>query len=399
MKTRPTGVAADGLRRTNLRAILQAVHHRGPTTRAVLTRQLGLNRSTIGGLVAELQALGLVTEETGSVGGPGRPSHVVSPCAENVVVAVDVGVDRISAAVVGLGGGVRERRTRPHHRGEHDVAHVAESAAQMIEDLIAATPSVRHLGVGVAVPGAVRADDGLVQFAPNLGWTRAPFTALLAERLDLPVSAGNDADLGVTAEHVRGAAVGFDHPAYLNGSVGIGGGFLVAGVPLRGAHGFAGEVGHLQVDAGGPPCRCGAVGCWESRAGENRLLQLAGRLPGGGPEAVAEVITAARSGETRAAEALTDVAGWVGVGLRAVINVFNPDVIVLGGTLAQIWDEADDVVDAAVQRAAPLAPREEVTITSARLGLDSPLVGAAELAFARLLDDPQGVGSALTGSA
>ncbi len=399
MTTRPAGVASDGLRRTNLRAILQAVHHRGPTTRAVLTRQLGLNRSTIGDLVAELQALGLVSEGTGPVGGPGRPSHVVSPCPENAVVAVDVGVDRISAAVVGLGGGVSERRTRPHHRGEHDVAHVVESAAQMVEDLVAATPGARHLGVGVAVPGAVRAADGLVQFAPNLGWTRAPFTALLAERLALPVNAGNDADLGVLAEHVRGAAVGFTHPAYLNGSVGIGGGFLVDGVPLRGAHGYAGEVGHLQVDTTGPQCRCGAVGCWESRAGENRLLQLAGRLPGGGPEAVAEVMAAARNGEARATDAFAEVAGWVGVGLRAVINVFNPDVIVLGGSLAQIWDVAADAVDAAVQQGAPLAPRDELTITAARLGLDSPLVGAAELAFARLLDDPQGVAGALTGSA
>ena len=397
MTTRPTGVAADGLRRTNLRAILQAVHRRGPTTRAVLTRQLGLNRSTIGGLVAELQDLGLVSEGTGTVGGPGRPSHVVSPCEENAVVAVDVGVDRISAAVVGLGGGVRERRTRPHHRGEHDVAHVVESVAQMVDDLMTATPAARHLGVGVAVPGAVRASDGLVQFAPNLGWERAPFTALLCERLALPVNAGNDADLGVLAEHVRGAAVGFTHPAFLNGSVGIGGGFLVEGVPLRGAHGYAGEVGHLQVDTGGPPCRCGAVGCWESRAGENRLLQLAGRLAGGGPEAVAEVMTAARNGEVRAAEAFAEVAGWVGVGLRAVINVFNPDVIVLGGTLAQIWDVAADAVDAAVQQGPPLPPRDEVVITSARLGLDSPLVGAAELAFAPLLDDPQAVAATLTG--
>ncbi len=398
MTVRPSGVAADGLRRTNLRTILQEVHHRGPTTRAVLTRQLGLNRSTIGGLVAELQTLGLVSEGTGAVGGPGRPSHVVSPCDENVVVAVDLGVDRIVAAVVGLGGRVRERRTRLHHRGEHDVAPVVESVAQMVEDLVAAAPTARFLGVGVAVPGAVRADDGLVQFAPNLGWERAPFTALLAERLAIPVNAGNDADLGVLAEHVRGAAVGYTHPAFLNGSVGIGGGFLVQGVPLRGAHGYAGEVGHLQVDTGGDPCRCGAIGCWESRAGENRLLQLAGRLPGGGPDAVAEVMAAARHGEVRASEACAEVAGWVGVGLRAVINVFNPDVIVLGGSLAQIWDVAADAVDAAVQQGAPLPPRDELLITAAALGLDAPLLGAAELAFAPLLDDPQGVAGTLAGS-
>ncbi len=388
----PTGVGTDELRRANLGTILQTVHTRGPTTRAVLTQQLGLNRSTIGGLTSELQTLGLVSEETAAVPGrSGRPSHLVVPRRDNVVVAVDLGVDRIAAALVGLGGDVLERRTRLHQRGEHDVDHVVESVAQMVEDLLGSRPDARCLGVGAAVPGAIRIGDGMVQFAPNLGWIRAPFTQLLAERLDRPVTTGNDANLGVLAEHVRGAAVGFTYPAYLAGSVGIGGGFLVDGVTLGGSSGYAGEVGHLQVDSTGPICRCGATGCWEMKVGENRLLQLAGRLPGGGPDAVAEVIAAAREGEERASEALTEVAEWVGAGLRAVINMFNPDVIVLGGSLAQVWSEAADVVNAAVERTALLAPRAEVTITAAVLRGDSPLIGAAELAFAPTLENPQTV--------
>ena len=104
----------------------------------------------------------------------------------------------------------------------------------------------------------------------------------------------NDANLGVLAEHLRGAAVGHSDVAYLNGSVGIGGGFLVGGVPLSGARGYAGEVGHLLVDGSSTQqCRCGNVGCWETKVGENQLLTLAGRLPGGGPEGVDEVIAAA----------------------------------------------------------------------------------------------------------
>ena len=105
----PTGVGPDELRRANLRTILQTVHTRGPTTRAVLTQQLGLNRSTIGGLTSELATLGLVSEEAAALAGrSGRPSHLVVPRVDNVVVAVDVGVDRIAAAVVGLGGQVLE---------------------------------------------------------------------------------------------------------------------------------------------------------------------------------------------------------------------------------------------------------------------------------------------------
>jgi predicted NBD/HSP70 family sugar kinase len=392
----PTGVSTDELRRANLRAILQTVHTRGPTTRAVLTRQLGLNRSTIGALTGELQSLGLVTEQTSAVGGrSGRPSHLVVPCPENVVVAVDVGVDRIAAALVGLGGEVLDRRTRGHQRGEHDVVHVVESVAQMIEDILVAVPQKRCLGIGAAVPGAVRTSDGLVRFAPNLGWVEEPFTDLLSKRLGRSVSTGNDANLGVLAEHIRGAAVGYNEVAYLNASVGIGGGFLVGGLPLTGARGYAGEVGHMQVDSRGPVCRCGALGCWEMKVGENVLLRLAGRLPGGGPPAVAEVIAAAREGEARAAAAVAEVAEWCGVGIRAIVNLFNPEIVVLGGTLAQVWRAAEVLVDEAMQRTTLVTPRGDITIRAAGLDDDSPLIGAAELAFAPVLDHPQTVPQAV----
>lgn len=389
MPTRAGG-GTEELRRANLRAILQTVHTRGPTTRAVLTHQLGLNRSTIGALAGELQSLGLVSQETSAVGGRlGRPSHLVVPRDDNVVVAVDVGVDRIAVAMVGLGGEVLDRRTRPHHRGEHDVAHVVESVAQMIDDVLVCAGRRRCLGIGVAVPGAVRASDGMVRFAPNLGWAEEPFTDLLSARLDRRVSTGNDANLGVLAEHIRGAAVGFSEVAYLSASVGIGGGFLVGGRLLTGAAGYAGEVGHLQVDGRGPECRCGSVGCWEMKVGENVLLQRAGRLAGGGPPAVAEVIAAARAGEARAAEAVNGVADWCGVGIRAIVNLFNPEVVVLGGSLAQVWRAAETRVVEAVQRGTLVSPRLETVIRSAALGDDSPLIGAAELAFGPVLDHPQ----------
>ncbi|MBB3044351.1 ROK family protein [Nocardioides soli] len=390
----PTGVGSDELRRVNLRAILQTVHTHGPTTRAVLTKQLGLNRSTIGGLTGELQSLGLVTEQTAVVGGRGRPSHLVVPCEDNVVVAVDVGVDRIAVALVGLGGQVLAGRNRGHQRGEHDVDHVVESVAQMVEETLAASSHSRCLGIGCAVPGAVRASDGLVRFAPNLGWYDEPFTELLAERLQRPVSTGNDANLGVLAEHVRGAAVGFSEAVYLSASVGIGGGFLVGGRPLTGVSGYAGEVGHMQVDSLGPTCRCGAVGCWETKVGENVLLRHAGRLPGGGPPAVAEVIEAARASDSRARTAVEEVAEWTGIGIRAIVNLFNPEVVVLGGCLAQVWRAAEPAVLDSFERSSLLSPRADTLIRPAGLGDDSPLLGAAELAFAPVLDRPQAVSRA-----
>ncbi len=389
----PTGVGTEELRRANLRAILRTVHERGPTTRAQLTKQLGLNRSTIGALTGELQALDLVSEEAAAVGGrSGRPSHLVVPRQDNAVVAIDVGVDRIVVALVALGGYVLQRRQRIHQRGEHDVRYVIESVGQMVTDVLGSASGVRCLGVGVAVPGAVRSSDGMVRFAPNLGWIEEPFSELLAQRLGRPVATGNDANMGALAEHVRGAAVGHHDVAYLSGSVGIGGGFLVGGEPLTGAQGYAGEVGHLLVDNSSTErCQCGNVGCWEMKVGEDHLLTAAGRLPGGGPIGVAEVIAAARAGEQRASDALDEVGYWLGVGLRAVINIFNSEIIVLGGSLAACWEAREEKVNATLDRSALMSPRSEVIIRPSAFGTDSPWRGAAELAFAAVLEDPMSV--------
>ena len=120
--------------------------------------------------------------------------------------------------------------------------------------------------------------------------------------------------------------------------------------------------------------------------------ELAGRLPGGGPQAVAEVIAAAQARRrTRAAAAVDDVADWCGVGMRAIVNLFNPEIVVLGGCLAQVWRAAEDRVDEALDRGPLISPRGDVAIRSAVLGDDSPLIGAAELAFAPVLEHPQAV--------
>jgi predicted NBD/HSP70 family sugar kinase len=388
---RRAGISQEELRRANVSALLSWVHAHGPTSRAVLTSELGLNRSTIGDLTSQLEAMGLVSEGTPvAAGRSGRPSLVVTARPEVSVVAIALDVDRITVALVGLGGIERERRTRVHQRGEHDVMHVVETVAQLVREVLTDPEGARCFGVGVSIPGAVRLSDGLVRFAPNLGWTNEPFTDLLSEALDMPVVAGNDADLGVLAEHLRGAAVGVNDVGYVTGSVGIGGGFLVGGVPLRGSQGYAGEVGHLLVDSAGPKCRCGARGCWETKVGENHLLTGAGRLPGGGPTAVAEVIDAANAGDQRAAVSLDEVAEWTGVGLRAVVNVFNPEMIVLGGVLARAWRARTGIVDDALSRGGLVSRLDHVTLRAAALGDDSPLLGAAELAFAPLLADPLG---------
>jgi predicted NBD/HSP70 family sugar kinase len=375
-------------------ALLTLVHLQGPTTRAALTTALGLNRSTIGDLTRRLEDVGLLLEvppgeeSSGTGRRSGRPSLVVAPRQDVTVLAVALDVDRITVAVVALGGVVLDRRTRLHQRGEHDGERVAETVGQMCAELMALELGTRIVGVGVSVPGAVRESDGMVRFAPNLGWTDVPFADLLIKEIGMPVVTANDADLGALAEHLRGAAVGANDVAYLSGSVGIGGGFFVGGLPLRGATGFAGEVGHVMVDSNGERCRCGAIGCLETKVGENQLLAEAGRLPGGGPPAVAELIKAADTGDRRAGRAVDGVAHWLGVGLRPVFALFNPEVVVLGGLLSQVFTARREIVLEALSPDTLIAAHDVLDIRASALGDDASLIGAAELAFAPLLNEP-----------
>lgn len=392
----PPTVTREVLRRRNVAALLTRLHLGGATTRAHLTTTMGLNRSTIGALTADLVAAGLVREEPGAAGPGvlgGRPSHRVVPRSEQVwVLAVDLAVHSVEVARVGLGGVLLDRRRvrlAPRDDGHQPVEDVVDLVRRLCEELsLRAAEHSRCVGVGVAVCGVVARESGHVRFAPNLGWTDVPFGAAVSAALGSDVVVGNDADLGVLAEHLRGAAVGAAHVVYLAGEVGVGGGVLVDGRPLSGSGGYAGEVGHLVLDPGGAPCRCGNVGCWETVVGADALLAAAGRGAGGGMQEVRSVVADAAAGDRTAAAALDTVADWVGTGLAAVVNVLNPEVVVLGGVLGQVLAVREDAIRAALAARSLSAPRAQVRLVQPALGTASPLLGAAELAFARLLDDP-----------
>ena len=252
------------------------------------------------------------------------------------------------------------------------------------------SPRPTLVGIGVAVAGVVRRSDGLVAMAPNLGWTDVPLGTKLSAALDaaVPVAVGNEADLGVLAEHRRGAAVGVDDVLYVSGEVGVGGGLIVGGHPLDGAAGYGGEIGHMPVNPSGSPCRCGSIGCWETEVGEEALLARSGRPRDAGRAGIDEVLRDAEAGVAPALAALDDVGRWLGVGLAGLVNILNPRLIVLGGQFSRIFPFVRVSLEAELGRRALPAPRALVRVVPASLGVDAPLLGAAELAFEPILADP-----------
>ncbi|UWX97793.1 ROK family protein [Arthrobacter zhaoxinii] len=382
----PAGRGTDNLRSANLSRILTLLHRSGPLSRADLTRLTGFNRSTVGALATDLAAMGLAYETDPPAGRVGRPSPLVHPNERVAAVVVHPDVDAVTVGLVGLGG-------RVHRRVRHDtvsppsvdetVSITRAVLAGMAPDLAAMD---RIAGVGVAVPGLTRTSDGQVLLAPHLGWRNEPLAAPLAQALALPVFAGNDATLGSVAETLFGAAVDTENTVYLNGSAsGIGGGIIVAGTPLRGADGYAGELGHTQVNSAGASCHCGRRGCLETEVNLARLLDAL-NLDRADQDTLDAAMAEPRNDSVNAE--VDRQLDQLAVALTNFVNIFNPDAIVLGGFLGTLFAANPERLTGAVAAEAVAGLGERVQLRRAALRSELLLVGAAELAFAPVLAAP-----------
>ncbi|WP_084106568.1 ROK family transcriptional regulator [Demequina sp. NBRC 110056] len=380
------GSRNESTRRHNLSTVLSLVHHGRGMSRADLTRATGLNRSTIGLLVADLVGAGLVSERAPEASGVGRPSPVVVPNPDVVAIAVSPDVDAVVLGVVGLGGVVHARR-RVEFASVPTAAEVVSAVTEHARALVGApgVPERRVVGAGVAVPGLVRVRTGVVARAPHLRWQDEDLARPLAAALGVAVAVDNDANAALVAETLFGATRGRSSVVYLNGSVsGIGGSLLTDGAILRGADGFAGELGHTIIRADGERCHCGRRGCLETEVNLQRLEAAA-------TEAIDhdDVEASLRAQDSGAlAEEIDRQVDVLGRAMASFVSAFNPQAVVLGGYLsalhalrtARLTDTLQDMAFS------PLA--DSVEVLPAQLGDELLMVGAAELGFEELLADP-----------
>ncbi|MEO7059445.1 MAG: ROK family transcriptional regulator [Lapillicoccus sp.] len=384
-----SGNLLERVRRGNLGRVLTRVHEDGPLSRADLTRATELNRSTVSALVGELVSRGLVTEGRQAATGVGRPSPTVTAASSVVALALNPEVDALTLAVVGLDG-TEHHRVRRVLRTVPTPARAASLTEKMIADLGDVFRGRHVVGLGVALPGIVRADDGFVRIAPHLGWRDEPFAQRLADRTGLRVSVGNDADLGAISERLAGTARRHRDIAYLNGGAsGIGSGIIVNGEPLRGVSGYAGELGHTRVQSPGRDCHCGSTGCLETVVSQALLLEAAGPPQNHrGTTPLDQLAAALAAPSPRLAAEVENQLRHLATALRSVIVTVNPGMIVLGGFLGSLRDHTGTrLMDLVAAETVPVL-MEDVVITTARLGPSSLVRGAAELAFRPLLRDP-----------
>jgi predicted NBD/HSP70 family sugar kinase len=383
-----TGTRNVSTRRHNLSAVLTHLHHSGPLTRAELTRRTGLNRSTIGALIAELSEHHLVHETLDAArAGVGRPSPLVHPNPKVCALSVNPDVDAIIVGLVGLGG-VVHRRLRYALKAPPTAARTVKVVCQLVEQLRAGARDCRVVGLGVAVPGLVHAPSGVVTLAPHLGWHDEPLAAELAQATGYATFAGNDAKLGLIAETLFGAGQGVSDLIYLNGSTsGIGAGVLCGGRPLWGARGFAAELGHTLINSNGSACGCGRRGCLETEVSLGRLLSVIGQ---GSLDADQLELTLLGANDRALKAEMRRQVDWLGQAIAGFVSVFNPELVLLGGFLAALYRALPERLrERLVQSSlSPLA--QGLRIERARLGSDLLLVGAAELALQPLLASPVG---------
>lgn len=393
LRTSRAGARASVVRRHNLGALLECLHLTGSASRSQLGSVTGLSRSTVADLVHELAGRGLVVEDgVSSSSGPGRPSPIVRVRASGAVaLAVEVGVESVAAAAIGLGGEVLDQQRVDLPSGKASPADTVRLVAELAASLDIAPTDLRVAGVGVAVPGLTRRADGFVHLAPNLGWKGVDLGRMLAEALRLPldkVRVGNEADLGALGEHRRGAGRGCDYLVFVSGEVGLGAGLIIGGQPMLGAAGYAGEAGHMLVNPDGRQCRCGAFGCWETEAGEAALLRAAGVRGVRGVTAVDAVLKRVEAGDESAAAAVAEIGHWLGVGVGNLVNLLNPEVVVLGGIFQPLFPFLREPMLTAVHARSLDEVSEPVRVVPSDLGTSAQLHGAAEVVLASVLADP-----------
>ncbi|WP_329131786.1 ROK family protein [Streptomyces sp. NBC_00670] len=385
---------------------LELVHTGRAPTRAVLTAALGVTRATAGAVAAELEALGLIRVDAhpgAAAGSQGRPSHRLEVAEDGpVALAAQIHADGYRAALVGLGG--RIVATAPGcETVDPDPAKVLGSVVEAGADLLRAT-GLRCVGAGLAVPAAVAEPEGLALNPMHVDWpagapVREIFTDLVrAAGLEGPAFAANDVNLAALAEHRHGAGRGArDLLCVATGHRGVGGALVLDGRLHSGSSGLALEVGHLTVNPEGRPCHCGSRGCLDVEADPLAFLTAAGRDPG--PELSllqqANDLIRAHHADDPAVRAATEaLIDRLGLGLAGLVNILNPDRIILGGFHRTLLDTDPDRLSAVVADRSLWGRSGGVPILPCTLDHNS-LVGAAELAWQPVLDDPL---TALAGS-
>lgn len=368
----------------NRSLVLSLVHRNNGLSRSDLTKFTGLNRSTISSLVAELNKAGLVLENPGIPNQTaGRPSPIVVPNPN--VAALAFGPRRHSAnlSVVGLGGNVLKSISKSF-KDPLDPFEMAQLANSMKGALLNDFPkNLKIVGIGADLPGQVDISSGYVTYCEQLEWVDAPFTDYLHRATGMPAFIDNDSNLACAAERDFGSGRDFQNIIYLYGGDGvIGGGVIIDGQILRGSAGFAGELGHIFITEDQREDSSGLKGTLEAMVRREDLL-TALRIIDATDDELHTLISKSKNNKLQ--RVMSNQIDYLAVAISSLVNVFNPQAVVLSGFLTALYEADDYRLLSKIRSGSVSGSRERVVIRTAQLGSKALAIGAAELAFAPVL--------------
>ena len=395
------------LREANLSAVLRLIQAQAPISRAQLAALTGLNKSTVSSLVDELLERRLVHEiGQNSAAGTGRPATLleINPRAGHII-GVELGVDFVSVGIADFRGNLVWQRKEDADPLQGQEA-MLEQTLQIVKEAIGTgkKKGQRFLGLGLATPGTVDLNEGVLVFAPNLHWKNVPFRKIFSESTKLKVHVENDANAATIGEHLFGKGRFARDFIFVFAGVGIGGGLFLNGKLYRGRNGYAGEIGHspIMADHSQTPCHCGNRGCWETYANQFSIIQrVQARLEvkrnsiipklmaeNRAPLTIPLIKQAADAGDMEAIASFAEAGRAMGQGFAGLINIFNPEKIILGGPLSL----AGDYLLPAIREIIPhhtlpeIDQQAEVILSS--FGPDASLIGAIAIVVDDVLSHP-----------
>jgi glucokinase-like ROK family protein len=394
------------VRETNLSLILRMIHTQAPISRAKLAMVSGLNKSTVSSLVDELLESKLVHETGSNTGGAGRPATLLEMNPHvGCIIGVELGVDFVSVAVTDFLGHILWRRREDADPTE-DQGKMINQTLRIVKEamVVGKKKNYKFLGLGLATPGTVDVEQGVLIFAPNLHWRNVPFVKIFSEQTKLNVFVENDANAAAIAEHLFGTARQCQDFLFVFAGVGIGGGLFLNGKIYRGRNGYAGEIGHspIMAEPSQTVCHCGNRGCWETYANQYSIIQrVQARLEvkrssiipklmaeQNAPLSIPLIKQAADTGDIEAIDSFAEAGHAMGQGLAGLINIFNPEKIVIGGPLSVAGEYLLPAIKKTVTRHALPESIQQTSVVLSPFGPDASLIGAIAIVADDILSLP-----------
>lgn len=393
------------VRKANTSLILRYLRIDSPMSRADLSLKTGLNRSTISSIISELLDENLIKELEIQPDGVGRPGIMLEINPKGgFAIGIEMGLDFVLIILTDLGANVLERRKITFESGLSQEGFL-QGVETAIDEMLAWALRYdrKPCGIGLALPGTVNVHTGELIYAFRLNWRNINFAEKWQRRFGLPIFIENDANAAAVGEYYFGVARNVKNLIYiyLNG-VGLGSGIFIGGRLLRGANGFAGEIGHVIIDPNGELCTCSRRGCWETLVGPQAILDTYRKKINGETSEILRklgvnnfsnltfdhIVRAARTGDSTAHEVLTYVGDTLGIGIGNLIRVLNPEMVVLGGDLSLASDLVTPVVKDKIWKEVFEHPRQVLQIETSHFGTDAAALGAASLILNQVLKQP-----------